>query len=326
MRRLLLIGIVISVPFLSQACISKEVRVPVLLTPIRDASLHELVSILNQYQSIQSLTVRLNMQFQSDRNAEQGLSRQYRTADGRIVLARPGKMRLQIQVPIVKTNIAELASDGEQFQVIVHPQEYRTFIHGTSGRRYTGAALGTQVNRKQKEAGGFARIRPEHFTEALLFPRIDSQDPQTVLVKEEVRSIEPDTRPNAPRGRRIIRTYWVLSVVHKDSGQDARLQRKYWFDRTRDLLLVREQLFGENGDLLSDISFDEPIRPAQLGVVIPASILIHRPRDEYSVRLTLDAPTLNFNVALPEQAFKLEMPAEWGDEVDVIDLDKNSGK
>jgi hypothetical protein len=322
MRRLLYIGIIVSLPFLSTACISKEVQVPVLLTPIRDAQLDELVRIINGYQAIQTLTARLNVQFQSDRNVEPGLSRQYRTADGRIVLARPGKIRLQIQVPVVKTNVAELASDGERFEVLVHPVEYRTFIRGTNGRRYTETSASLKINHRRREAGGFARIRPEHFTDALLIPRIDPQDPGTIVVKEEVQTIEPDPRPNAPGRRRIIRTYCVLSVIQLNPGGEAMLRRKHWFDRTRDLLLVREQIFGEKGELLADVTFDESIRPPEFNGFFPTQIRIHRPHDDYSVTLTLDAPTLNVNVEVPDQAFKLEKPDEWGDSVETIDLDQ----
>jgi len=324
MRRLLYVGVLLSAPFLFTACISKDVPVPVLLTPMRSASLDELVGVISQFQAFQTLTARLHVQVQSERDREEGLSRQYRTAEGRIVLARPGSIRLLIQVPVVKTNIAELASDGQRFEVIVHPQEYRTFIQGTNGRRYTETPASLKVNHRRKEAGGFARIRPEHFTEALLIPPINTQDPQTIVVKEEFPSVEPDPRPNAPKGRRIIRTYYVMSVIEHDSGSRALLRRKYWFDRTRNLLLVREQVYGDDGELLADISFDDIIRPAQFDGLIPTRIRIQRPHDEYSVMLILDAPTLSFNVEVQPQAFKLEKPPEWGDSVETIDLDKIS--
>jgi hypothetical protein len=324
MRRLLVVGILISASCLFADCVSRNVQVPVLLTPVQDASLAELVGIIGQYQAIQTLTARLDIQFQSERHVEQGLSRQYRTAEGRIVLARPGKIRLQIQIPVVKTNVAELASDGEKFEVIVYPEEYRVFIRGTNGRRYTDTRSSRKVSHRPEEAGGFARIRPEHFTDALLFPAVDLNDLNSVVVKEEFQNVEPDPRPNAPKGRRIIRTYSIMSVIEHHPGKQATLRRKYWFDRTRNLLLVREQIYGEKGELLSDISYDDMIRPAQFNGFLPTKIRINRPHDDYSVTMILDAPTLTINSDVPQQAFRVEKPAEWGDTVDTIDLDELS--
>jgi hypothetical protein len=322
MRRLLCIAIVASVPFLFSACISREVQVPILLTPMRDATVEELVGILSQFQAFQTLTARLDVQFQSEREREQGMSRRYRTAEGRLVLARPGKMRLQIQVPVVKTNIAELASDGERFEVLVHPQEYRTFIQGTNGRRYSQTPTSLKLDERRREAGGFGRIRPEHFTEALLLPPVNLQDAHTIIVKEEFPNVENDPRPNVPKGQRIIRTYSVMSVIEHSLGQKASLKRRYWFDRTRNLLLVRTQIYGDNGDLLAEVDFDDIIRPPQADGYVPTRIHIKRPHDDYSALLRLDAGTVSVNVDIPPQAFKLEKPPDWGDTVETIDLDK----
>jgi hypothetical protein len=308
-------AIVVSIPLLMQ--------VPVVLTPVWDATIQELVAALNEYQSMQTMTARLDVRFQNNRNVDQGLSRLYRTAEGRIVLARPGKIRLQIQAPVVKTNIAEVASDGQRFSVIVHPEKYRTFIKGTTGRQYTNMSVSQQASQRRQEAGGFARLRPEHFTEAMLVPAIDLQDPTTLVVKEEAQSEEPDTRPNAPSGRRIVKTYWVLDVIQQKAGQSSQLEHKYWFDRTGERRLVRKQVFAPTGELIADISFNDPIRPDQGTLMIPTSIHIHRPRDEYSVWLRLEAPTVALNVDVPDQAFTLEKPADWGDDVEMIDLDKN---
>ena len=144
------------------------------------------------------------------------------------------------------------------------------------------------------------------------------------MVQEEFQNPEPDPRPNAPKGRRIIRTYYVMSVIETAIRGKPLMRRRYWFDRTRNLLLVREQIFGDNGDLLADVSFDDIIRPAQFDGLIPTKIRINRPHDEYSVTLNLDAPTLSLNVEVPPQAFTLEKPADWGDTVETIDLDKIS--
>ncbi|MCS6805650.1 MAG: hypothetical protein RMM98_16870 [Acidobacteriota bacterium] len=307
--------------WLTAGCVSRSVQVPILLPPVWDATVQDLVASLNEYQRLQTMTARLAVQFQNNQQVDQGLSRLYRAAEGRLVLARPGKIRLLIQAPVVKTNIAEVASDGHRFSVIIHPDKYRMFIRGTNGRQYDHLSLSPQAKERRQQAGGFARLRPEHFTEALLFPAIDLHDPTTVVVKEEVQREEPDLRPNAPRGQRVIKTYWVLDVIQQEAGSFYRLRHKYWFDRTGEQRLVRQQAFAPTGELVADISFSDPIRPEASALLIPTSIHIHRPRDQYSAWLRLDAPTVQLNVEVPERAFTLEKPTEWGDDVETIDLD-----
>lgn len=312
---------VVSIAWLLSGCLSKNVQVPIMLNPVWDATVQDLVASLNEYQRLQTMTARLAVQFQNNQQIDQGLSRLYRAAEGRLVLARPGKIRFLIQAPVVKTNIAEVASDGQHFSVIIHPDKYRMFIRGTNGRQYDHLSLSPQAKQRRQQAGGFARLRPEHFTEALLIPAIDLHDPTTVVVKEEVQREEPDPRPNAPRGRRLIRTYWVLDVIQRQPGSSYQLRHKYWFDRTTEQRLVRQQAFAPTGELVADVSFHDPIRSAAGALLIPTSIHIHRPRDQYSAWLRLDAPTVQLNVDVPDRAFTLEKPTEWGDEVETIDLD-----
>lgn len=324
MQKTLYGGVLFSVLVLFTACLSKSehVEVPVLLTPIHQATLAELVTIVNQYKAIHTLTARLDLQFQTEKEIDRGIGRRWRTAEGRILVARPAKIRLLIQAPLVKTNIAEMASDGTHFQVILYPRDVRTFIHGTIRSLAAEVPEQYEPTGRRREAGAFSRVRPHHFTEALLIPPIDLDDPSILLTKEEVRLTEPSAGHRGSRRARVIRTYWVISVMRKGPGNEAALQRKYWFDATQDLPLVREQFFNPTGALLADIWFKEFVRPAQFNGPVPTRIVLRRPHDRYSVSLALHASSLSINIEPPDRAFRLEKPSSWGDEVETIDLDK----
>jgi hypothetical protein len=322
--RWLAVLLLMGTPFLFVACVSTKVQVPVLLTPIEDATLEQLIEKINQFDSIRTLTARVDLQFQSDKEAEMGLSRRYRTAEGLLVMARPENIRLQIQIPIVKTKIAEMASDGTRFQVVVYPEEYRTFLQGRNDQAYIEKQAALARDPRGRKAGPFARIRPQHFTRAIMIDGVDLSVAETTVFLEENRQVEDDPRPNAPKRGRIIRSYYVVSVLSADSNNHAQLRRRYWFDRTEKLMLVREQVYEGQGRLVQDTSYGGFIRDPQFGGFLPTRIQISRPYDNYSVTVTVSPGTIKLNGEVPSQAFILQKPAEWGDSVETIDLDKIS--
>jgi hypothetical protein len=307
---------------LQPACVSRRVNVPPFIPPARDATLSELIERVNQRQAIQTLIVKTDLQFQTAEAAEEGVMRRYRSADGRLLLARPQHIRLQIEAPVLSVSIAEMASDGERFQLLVYPEEHRALIEGSNRRSYVEEARKWDQDPELKKAGPLVNIRPQHFTDAFLFEPIDTADPNTLPFMEEARPLEDDDRPGAREGQKVVRSYYVLSVIRR--GEQAP-RRRYWFDRTRDLVLSRQQVYDSKGLLVGDITFSKYLSPElAAGERFASEIQIHRPYDEYSLRITLQPDSLVVNRDIPSQAFSLEPPPEWGESIRHIDLDQRS--
>lgn len=302
------------------ACVSRRVDVPPFIPPAREATISELIEIVNQRQSVQSLIVKTDLQFETAEAAEEGVMRRYRSANGRFLLARPERIRLQIEAPILSVSIAEMASDGEHFQLLVYPQEHRALIEGSNRRSYVEEARKLDQDPELKKAGPLVNIRPQHFTDAFLFPPIDTENPDTFTFMEEARPLEDDDRPGARDGQKVVRSYYVLTVFRR--GEQAP-RRKYWFDRTRNLALSRQQVFDSKGLLVGEITFSKYLPPERTaGEPFASEIRIHRPYDAYSLRITLQPDSLVLNRDIPPQAFSLEPPPEWGDSIRRIDLDR----
>jgi hypothetical protein len=312
----------ISSSLLSLSCVSREIRVPVFITPIEEATLEQLIEKINQFESIRTFTARCDLQFQSQKNAELGLGRQYRTAEGLLVLARPGNIRLMIQVPVVKTKVAEMASDGKRFQVIVYPEEHRAFLQGSNDRTYEVKQTNMAQDPRRRQQAPFAKIRPQHFTTGLLIDPVRPNDAETRVVLEEYQQIEDDVRPNAPRDGHIIRSYYFVSVIKLGSANRAQLTRKYWFDRTKELHMVREQVYEGEGRLVEEVSYDRFVTHPQFDGFLPTRVLISRPSDSYSVTIDFNRDSVKLNGEVLAQAFTLQKPEEWGDSVQTTDLDK----
>lgn len=303
----------------SSCSVSQRVRTPVVVPPSRDATLSDLVEIVNRRGSIETLTAKVDLRFETREEEESGFQRQYRTAQGRILLARPERIRLQIDAPMLGASIAEMASNGRHFQLLIHPEDYRALIEGTNDRAYAEEAEKLSRHPELEEAGPLAHIRPQHFTEAFLFDPIDPSDPDTHVFMNEERGSELEERPGSREEREVIRSYYVLSVHRRGEGSP---RRKFWFDRTRALEITRQQSYDDRGLLVAEVSFGNylPSTP-DLPDSLPVEVRIDRYYEKYSLDLTLYPATLSVNGEIPETAFVLETPPEWSG-LRHIDLDQ----
>jgi len=131
-----------SVPLL-QGCsslnfIKRKVTVPPLLAPLVEADTAQLINEINRVASVKSLRGKVDIQFLDTSFAKCGVAEKYRTADGTVIVERPGRVNLRIQVPFAGTDVAQMASDGERFQVAVlqGDTKYRRFVRGTNSSVY----------------------------------------------------------------------------------------------------------------------------------------------------------------------------------------------
>lgn len=301
---------------LTSNCVSRRVDLPPLIPPTGEASLPELVDIINQRGKISTFISRAELQFITREQAEEGKGRRYRSGQGRILIARPGNILLTIEAPLLSANIADMASDGDRFQLLIYPEEYRALIFGSNKKSYTAEARKLDSDPELRKAGPLVNIRPQHFTGAFLFEPIAIENAHY----EEARPLEDDDRPTAKKDQKIVRSYYVVSDTRR--GEPA-TRWKYWFDRTRDMTLARLQQFNSKGLLVGDITYAGYLPPEpNTGVRFPTEITIDRPYEDYALRITLKPDSIQVNREIPPTAFTLEPPPEWKDTLRRVDLDK----
>ena len=298
---------------------SKRVDIVPFLEPTRSATLEELVAQLNQWEEIRTLVLRVDLQFETVERADQGEGRRYMTAQGRLLLERPRRIRLSIEAPILSANIAEMASNGERFQLLIYPPDYRALIEGRNDRSYRDEAARLDQDPELEKAGPLVNIRPQHFTDAFLLASVPIEERYTLTFLEEERLDEPDTRPGAKDGALVRKSYHVVTVVHRGESSP---RARYWFDRVDDLALARQQVYGADGRLLTDIHYSDYLPPqGDVGVRIASRVHIQRPYDDYGLVINVKPDGVTINRELPDTAFVVTVPDEWGDSVRRIDLD-----
>ena len=113
-----------------------QVAVPQPLTPLVEADMPQMFEEVNRLGAVRSLNGRVDIQFLDTSYAECGLAEKYRTADGRLVVQRPGQVYLTVQVPVIGSKVAEMSSTGERFWApsIRAPESTRASFTGRNAR------------------------------------------------------------------------------------------------------------------------------------------------------------------------------------------------
>ena len=323
--RSLLPVILVFVLLVTSACglfgAKKKIEVPVLL-PASEASKDRLLLEVSRLSTVQSIHGKVDIQFEDTSFASSGVADQYRLVDGDITLQRPGKILLIIQFTFV--DIAQMASDGEHFRVAVlkGDEKYKRFVKGTNAAVYPkletdeAAPANSQKKSEKETVSALSNLRPQHLTDAFMIRPID---PNMIYVQSEFFQEEPDTRRQAKKGARVMRPYYLLEEFSGSTTTEARLMRRFWFDRVSPLRLARVQSYDARGSLVTDVSYSAE---RQLGssttASLPSRIEITRPQDQYKLNITYqDAGSVELNREYGPKAFVLEN--KW--QLPEVDLD-----
>src|SRR6267378_6337318 len=297
----------------------QKVQVPRLLTPLAEADTSRMISEVNRLAAVRSIHGKVDILFEDTSFAEAGIAEKYRQADGTVTIQRPGQVYLVIKVPFIATDIAQMTSNGETFRVAVlqGDEKYRRFVKGTNSAAYEKLDMnGTppENNKKRlmnvKEAvSALSNLRPQHLTDALMFsPILDPVQSGLTYVRSEFYQEEMDNRLRSKSSVRVVRGYYLLEETSQPSSGEARLLRRFWFDRVNGIRLARLQSFDHQGLLITDVSYWDEKPFGETGEFrLPSRIEITRPHDHYKLSIAYQAPaTVEINKEYRPEAFILE--------------------
>src|SRR5204863_1080012 len=98
--------------------VKKESTTPTLLKA-EEATQAELMNEVNRFAQVNSMRAKMDLKFEDNSFAQFGSKEVYRSADGEIVVQRPANILLKVQVPVLKSDVAQMTSDGETFRVAI---------------------------------------------------------------------------------------------------------------------------------------------------------------------------------------------------------------
>jgi hypothetical protein len=246
---------------------------------LQTATKQDLIAQYNlQADAVTSLNASVTMTLTAG-SAYTGVIKQYHQVSGFILAQKPSSIRVIGQAPVVGTNIFDMESDGQTFDIFIPSQN----------KFLTGPASLERPSAKPIE-----NLRPQHLTDAIFWDAIPGKAP--VLFEE------------ASDG---LSRYYVLTVVRPTTqvGADAsapedwQIARKVWFDRT-DLSVARVETYDPGGKLSSDVRYADW---DMFGTVkYPRRISLDRPANDYSLQIGITKLTLN--EPIPPDRFVLKQP------------------
>ena len=332
--RLLLSVLTVSVLLLNAGCglfgAKKKITVPQLLTPLVKADRDRLIQEVNRLSTVKSIHGKVDIQFEDTSFATSGIADQYRLVDGTLTLQRPGQIYLIIQFTFV--DIAQMASDGEHFRVAVlkGDDKYKRFVKGTNNAQYgkfdadgNASDQSNEQKTEKKTVSALSNLRPQHLTDAFMIRPIESNS-SLIYAQSEFFNEEPDTRRQAKKDARVMRGYYLLEEFSPGTAGEAKLTRRFWFDRVGSIRLARVQSYDDKGQLITDVSYaNEKSLGSGPTASLPSRVEITRPQDQYKLSITYqDSTSVELNRDYPPRAFVLEN--KWG--LPEVDLDAQNKK
>jgi outer membrane murein-binding lipoprotein Lpp len=292
-----------------------------------DASQTQLMDEVNRFARVASMRAKMDLKFEDNSFAEFGSKEVYRSADGEVVVQRPANILLKVSVPVIKTDVAQMTSDGTKFRVAVLQDggsgKYKKFVIGTNDADYSKLQKSLDEangdGAVKKNVNAFANLRPQHFTDAML---VRPTDESHVYTQSTIFQIEEDdTHSKKSPLHRVTRGYYLLDEFAKKGEGQLVISRRFWFDRVGGIRLARQQIFDNHGEIESDIVYGAEGNLTNTGEYnrLPLQIIVTRPQDKYSMKLTYQTPeAVTIGKTYPASAFVLEN--SW--QLEEVDLDK----
>lgn len=317
----------------------QKISVPPLLKPLQTATTAQLIEEINRVAAVRSLRGKVDIQFQDTSFSEFGIADKYRTAEGSVIVQRPGQVYMEINGPF-GVEIARMTSDGQFFRVAVlkGDEKYKRFVKGTNNARYETFEMGDGAAARDKEkmseqraVSALSNLRPQHLTDALLIRPIQPRSEsgylytQSEFYEEEDAPKSGDRRARDNKTGRVVRGYYFLDEIVPGTGEaPAHLARRFWFDRVNGVRFARMQTFDDAGDLVTDVTYSDTKGFGEgARVSLPSRIELSRPHDGYKLALTYQAPEEAIvDREYPANIFILEN--KW--QLPEVDLDARKGR
>jgi outer membrane lipoprotein-sorting protein len=249
---------------------------------IQTASLDDLVRRINQTSdAIKTINATVEIAT-SVGGQKKGKVTDYQEIPGYMLLQRPDDIRLIGLVPVVRTRLFDMVSNGQNFSLSIPAKN----------KFYEGTNQVTKVSSNSLE-----NIRPQAIMNALLLPHIDMQKDIVVLEHstEQVQDLHDKKK------QLEVPTY-VLEIISR-GPQHYYISHRIVISRS-DLRPHTQEIFDTDGSVLTQASYDN--YASYDGVFFPNVIRIIRPKEEYEINITVEK--LRLNQPLTADQFQLKQP------------------
>ena len=201
---------------------------------------------------------------------------------GYILEKDPDTLHVIGLLPVVHSRAFDMVSDGKTFKLSIVP--LNKFITGPADEP------------AQPSKNTLENLRPHVFFDSLLLHEIRQDE---IVVLEQGTQVVQDSR-NKKKTWQL--PDYIVEVIERE-GNWWRLERKITFDRT-DLHPHQQMIYDQSGAVATEATYEDFSDFG--GVNFPSKITINRPKEEYSIVLTIEK--LEINKPLTDDQFVLQPP------------------
>jgi outer membrane lipoprotein-sorting protein len=283
-RQALAAGLVALTPALT-GCLTHVRSVPKIRPAeiVYEASLeHLLQGIDERYQAIQAFNASIELQA-TEGKGSQGKVIEHPVFSGYIFMRKPEDLRVLLRVPLLGSQALNLVSDGKKWTLWIPPRSMA--MTGTS-------------DQPDGSEHGLESLRPAVIFDSLL---IEGLGPDQIVSRTQDSRILPD-----PRNKKdlIEEPDYEIAILAQPDGKTERAIRVIHIGRST-LLPYQQDIYAPDGAIVTRAFYSNYQKFGDISY--PMKIKIDRPRDQYSLTITILKLTLNqpmendqFEIKIPE--------------------------
>jgi len=269
---------------------SHRVTKSVFVGTLKQATLNELIQKVND-DAAKIKTLQLTVDIDTSvGGSKTGKVTEYQEVRGYILLRKPGNLRMQGLLPVVHNKAFDMVSDGEHFRLSVPPKN--RFV------------IGAQEVKNFSDKP-FENLRPRQIYNTLIVDAVDMQNDLAVLEAGTVLVLDA-------HHHEVAEPNYIMTIIHNGKDTPPWIERKIYFSR-EDLSVQKQVLFDHEGNAATVGTYSG--YSSESGFVLPNSIAIERPQEQYT--LQLNVVKAQVNVRLTNEQFELPRPE--GTELQIMD-------
>jgi outer membrane lipoprotein-sorting protein len=263
---------------------TRHLPVPKAPVVVQTVTPEQLVAQLDQHwASLKTLTAKVMIQVSVDK-PNVGLETTMPTFPASILLRSPQMVRVYGRVPVLGTEMFDMASDGKDFTVYIPSKKE--------------AVKGSDVLKK-RSSNPIENLRPDFFFDAMIVRGLESNDVYMVTADSE--TIEDFSKKHL-----LLKPEYILNIM--EPRPDSRRQtpvRVVTFDRST-MLPYEQDVYDSDGTLETQV-FYTAYRDFD-SVKYPTTITIKRPLDHAQTVLTVES--IVENQTLKDDQFQVNYPQD----------------
>jgi hypothetical protein len=215
---------------------------------------------------------------------QEGIAKDYTSFRAYILMRKPEDLRVMGLVPVVHTQMFDMASNGTNFKLYVPPDSIA----------YEGP---TELTHKSTNA--MENMRPGFFLDSLVVRGMPPQDEYMVTA-------DTDTVEDPKRKNLLLIPEYILTIARqKPDSRELQPIRVVHFHRD-DLLPYQQDLYDDQGNLETEVTYG---RYAEYGdKMFPSTVTIKRPLEGFQAVLTVQKVVENG--VLKDDQFEFEIPPD----------------